>query len=305
MQKTNIPWTEWTWNPSVGCELPLASIGCEQCYARRLHNTRHKAYLAGKKLPIQYAKPFEEIQLFTDRLDEPLRKRNPCNIFVGSMTDLFCPSVPEEFQYDVLEVVRRCPQHIFQFLTKRPENALAMKWEYTAFGVTHYYRNLPNLWFGASISNQSDADRIIPVLLKIPAAVRFVSIEPMLGEIDIKKYVYLRQQCVGKKGCGFTGASYEFWNPKKEGAYRCPKCRKTHTYLVTDSIDWVIVGAESGPKRRYCDTWAWVNPLVEQCKEANVPCFVKQLHDSDTSKLIKPVIEPDLNGWPREYPKGA
>ncbi len=187
MQKTNIPWTEYTWNPSVGCELPLASTGCQFCYARQLHNTRHKAYLAGKKLPKQYARPFEEIQLFPDRIDGPLHKRNPCNIFVGSMTDLFCPSVPFSFIEKVMATIEQSPQHTYQMLTKRPHVALEY---FNGLGKKYELSSCPNLWFGASISNQPDADRIIPILLQIPAAVRFVSIEPMLGEINIKKYLH-------------------------------------------------------------------------------------------------------------------
>ena len=119
MQKTNIPWTEYTWNPLTGCELPLASSGCSHCYARELHNKRHKAYLAGKKLPIQYDKPFEEIQLFTDRLNEPLHKKKPCKIATCLMGDLFHPQVPFEFIDKVFATIRRCPQHTFQILTKQ------------------------------------------------------------------------------------------------------------------------------------------------------------------------------------------
>ena len=119
MQKTNIPWTEYTWNPGCGCPLPLVSDGCQQCWARSLHNQRHKALLAGKKLPEQYRKPFEEIQLFPDRLEEPLHKRKPCKIAVCLMGDLF--AYPFEFIDKVMAVVALCPQHTFQCLSKRPE----------------------------------------------------------------------------------------------------------------------------------------------------------------------------------------
>ena len=134
----------------------------------------------------------------------------------------------------------------------------------------------PHIWIGTSISTQADADKNIPILLQIPAAVRFVSLEPMLERVDILKYLWLRQKCVGKKGCGFTGASYEFDNPKKDGAYRCPQCGKNHSYLVTDSIDQLIIGCESGPKQRPCEI-EWIRDAVRQCKEAGVACFVKQV----------------------------
>ena len=103
-----------------------------------------------------------------------------------------------------------------------------------------------------------------------------MSYEPALEGIDILKYLWLRQKCVGKKGCGFTGASYEFDNPKKDGAYRCPQCGKNHSYLVTDSIDQLIIGCESGPKQRPCEI-EWIRDAVRQCKEAGVACFVKQV----------------------------
>ena len=316
MQKSNIPWCTHTWNPVIGCPPPLASKGCERCYARKLHNGRHKAYLAGKRLPKQYAKPFEEIQLFPDRLDDPLHCRaKDAKIFVCSMSDLFHEKVPFDFIDKVMAVIGET-RHIYQILTKRPER---MKRYFTNEGqrlskTLEYVRKRrknkkllwarrwpwSNIWLGPSISTQEDADRMLPIALKIPATVHIVSLEPMLERVDILKYLWPRQKCVGKKGCGFTGASYEFDNPKKDGAYRCPKCGKNHSYLCTDNIDWVIIGCESGPKARLCsnDDIRYVN---RQCREAGVPFFNKQV-------IVNGKCNKNPKDWPadlriQEYPK--
>ncbi len=238
MQKTNIPWTDFSWNPSVGCE-----NNCSYCYARKSHNMRHKAYLAGKKLPIQYAKPFEEIQLFPDRLEDPLHKRRPCRIFVGSVADLFSPSVPFEFIDKVLYVMYCGRQHTFQLLTKWPKRML----KYFAskellLRLLKLFPNynpklrlcrewpLKNLWLGVTIELPKYKHRA-EILSQIPAATRFISFEPLLGDMG---------------------------------------------ELNLDGIGQGIVGCESGPKRRECRI-EWVRSIVEQCKVAGVPVFVKQL----------------------------
>lgn len=257
MQKTNIPWTDFSWNPSVGCE-----NSCDYCYARKTHNMRHKAYLAGKKLPKQYAKPFEEIQLFPERLDAPLHKRKPCKIFVGSVADLFSPSVPFEFIDKVMDIINICRQHTFQILTKRPKRTL----EY--INRIEPFRWHSNIWLGVTAENQEQADKRIPILLQIPAAVRFVSVEPMLGLIQLPK----------------------------------PIMPLSYDEPGLPYIDWVIIGCESGPKRRPCKI-EWVRDLVNQCESAGVAVFVKQLD-------INGKVEKDINKFPkqlqvRQYPKGG
>jgi len=169
----------------------------------------------------------------------------------------------------------------------------------------------PNVHIGVSCSTEADANKNIPILLQIPVAVHYVSFEPLLGNIDALKYLWLRQKCTGPKGCGFTGASYEFDNPKKDGAYKCPKCGKNHTYLVTNNLDWVIVGSESGPQRRSCKT-EYVRSLVEQCKSAGVPVFVKQVDTSELkpSGVLGYKVSKNPEEWPedlrlREYPDVA
>ena len=131
-----------------------------------------------------------------------------------------------------------------------------------------------HLYFSAS--TQAEVDEAVPILLQIAVAVRGLSLEPLLEPIEALQYLDLRQKCVGTKGCGYTGASVEFDNPKKAGAFRCPQCGKDHSYLITDSLDHIIVGCESGPKARPCKL-EWVRSIIGQCREAGVPCYVKQI----------------------------
>jgi protein gp37 len=119
MADTAIQWTDKTWNPVVGCT--KVSAGCKNCYAKTLHDQRHKAYHAGKKLPAQYAQPFEVLQLMPDRLRDPLSWRKPCRVFVNSVSDLFHADVPFEFIDRVFAVMALAQRHTFQVLTKRPE----------------------------------------------------------------------------------------------------------------------------------------------------------------------------------------
>ncbi len=249
MQKTNIPWTDFSWNPSVGCE-----NDCSYCYARKSHNMRHKAYLAGKKLPIQYAKPFNEIQLFPDRLQDPLHKRKPCKIFVGSVADLFSPSVPFEFIDKVVDVFEKCPQHTGQILTKRAERM----YEYGKYRGFKWPDNLIGM---VTAENQPMADLRIPYLLQCGFKTTGVSIEPMLGKIRPKC-----PACKGYKSREIKTATYT-------GEATCPDCGGTGSAF--SRIDWVIVGGESGPKARPIQD-NWVRKIKEQCKEQKVSFFFKQ-----------------------------
>jgi protein gp37 len=274
MQKTSIPWTDYTWNPLCGCPRPLASAGCDNCYARQLHTQRHTAYLAGKKLPAQYAQGFDTIQMFADRLEEPLRVRTPSRIFVGSMTDLFHEAVPDAFIDQVYRIFDRCPHHTFQLLTKRPKRRLQY---HERFGIGTEPKNV---WQGATFCTQKELFDNMQYLRELPAAVRFVSLEPLLEEMDLRLWSSPNRTYI-------LEATTEF-----------PGFRHTGTY---DSvIGWVIVGCESGPRRRVCPL-EWVESIVAQCRSAGVPVFVKQIGG------IGPGVTQDMARWPehmrvREWP---
>lgn len=280
---SGIEWTDKTWNPTTGCA--RVSEGCRNCYAFQLHDQRHAAHMAGKKLPAQYAKPFKELQLFEDRLNDPLSWKKPCRVFVNSMSDLFHKDIPDGFIDRVFAVMALAGRHTFQVLTKRPERMA----EYVArlgkgiapleaaarsLGWTLQIEHpdtgrklglvpwpIPNVWLGTSVENQAEADERIPHLLRTPAAVRFLSCEPLLGPVDLSK-IDLRR--IGKVPNQLSKVLGD-WVAPLAGAF-------------TDSprVNWVIVGGESGPGSRPCDV-AWVRSLVGQCKAAGVACFVKQL----------------------------
>lgn len=163
-ENSSIEWTEATWNPVTGCK--KVSTGCKNCYAERMA-MRLKAM--GKH---RYRNGFEPTT-HEEALYIPLRWKRPRVVFVNSMSDLFQKHVPIEFVRDVFEVMNQCPQHTFQVLTKRPNIAARIADQLTW---------TENIWLGTSVENQK-ATRRIESLRKVPAAVRFLSVEPLLGPI--------------------------------------------------------------------------------------------------------------------------
>lgn len=167
---SKIEWTDKTWNPVTGCT--KVSPGCKNCYAA----TMAKRLQAMEKP--KYKNGFA-VTCHPESLGEPLKWRKPCKIFVCSMGDLFHEDVPFRFIDDVFYAIQACPNHTFQILTKRAERMFEY---FKEFGPS-----LPNVWLGVTAENQEQADKRIPLLLQTPAAVRFVSIEPMLGGVKLDK----------------------------------------------------------------------------------------------------------------------
>jgi protein gp37 len=163
--QTAIEWTDATWNPTVGCT--RVSPGCKRCYAATMHGR-----LTGMRAP-KYAAPFSDVRPWEPHLNEPLRWRRPRLIFVNSMSDLFHESVPLDYIQRVFDVVARAPQHRFQVLTKRGKRLREL-------GPWLHWPG--NLWMGVSVESERYLGRISD-LLDVPAAVRFLSIEPLLGPI--------------------------------------------------------------------------------------------------------------------------
>lgn len=164
-----ISWTRETWNPTTGCT-PV-SEACRNCYAKALHNKRHRGHLSGKRMPKQYAKPFNEIQLLQDRLVIPFRWRKPRMIFVGTMMDLFHSRVPDDYIGRVFQVMNECSRHIFQVLTKRPERASKWSGPWSE-----------NIWMGTTVEHRKTVNRM-DVLRKCLAGTRFISFEPLIGSV--------------------------------------------------------------------------------------------------------------------------
>jgi protein gp37 len=171
MGKTEIQWTDMSWNPLTGCT--RVTRGCDHCYAFALHDMRYQAHLAGKAMPAQYHKPFSTIQLLPARLEQPLHVRKPQKYFVNSMSDLFHSDVPDEYIRQVFETMRRADWHTFQVLTKRAGRlrrlGKALEWP-------------ENVWAGVSVESDNLVGRV-DALREVPAAVRFLSCEPLLGPL--------------------------------------------------------------------------------------------------------------------------
>ncbi len=255
MGKTNIGWTEATWNPVVGCT--RCSPGCGRCYAFTLHDQRHEAHRRGKSVPPQYARPFKEVQLVPDRIDDPLHWIKPRMVFVNSMSDLFHEDVPDDYVLRVFDTMRRCTWaggqgcgriggdgHTFQVLTKRAERMRdfmgRLRWDGEKLVLDKavpggLHSMLKQIWLGVSVENQEWADRRMPHLLATPAAVRFISVEPLLGPIEFD----------------------------------------ANLHNLYGGIHWAIVGGESGGDRRPCEV-EWFTNIVRQCDDAGVRVFVKQ-----------------------------
>jgi protein gp37 len=282
--KSAIEWTDASWTPirarnlktgKLGWHCEHATTGCEFCYSEGFNKRLGTGlqYKPGHRKDI-------EIFLDEDMLKAPLRWKKPRMIFVCSMTDAFGDFVKDEWLDKMFAVMALCPQHTFQVLTKRAEGMRDyLTSKNVATRIAHHsillagpredrviservlwsiglrekpvpngFVNwpLPNLWLGVSCERQQEADERIPFLLQMPAAVRFVSAEPLLGAIDLLGNHWLTQ---------FIPAEGEPFPAR---------------------LDWVIVGGESGHNARpfHID---WAESIVAQCAYRGVACFVKQL----------------------------
>lgn len=197
MRNSKIEWTGDTWNPVSGCT--QVSPGCDNCYAKTLaERWGAPAYPNGFDLTFR-----------PHKMDEPLRRTKPTVYFVNSMSDLFHAGISDEFIADVFSVMAQTPRHTYQILTKRPRRM--REW-----CRKNYPEPLPNVWLGTSIEDAERMNRVV-YLLDTPAAIRFVSFEPLLGVIS-------------------------------------PSGLRT---VFTKGIHWAIVGGESGPKARTMEeVWA-------------------------------------------------
>ncbi|WP_333873103.1 DUF5131 family protein [Methylobacter sp.] len=175
--KTNIEWADATWNPVTGCS--KMSQGCKYCYAER-------DWPRMAKVPAYVGRKFTDVRWHYDRLEIPLRWQKPRLIFVNSMSDLFHESVPFDFIHRVMVSMQQAPRHIYQVLTKRPARVLEF-FDYWGDEAKEGFAELmPNVWLGVSVEDQKTASERIPLLLSAPAAVHWISAEPLLGKVDIR-----------------------------------------------------------------------------------------------------------------------
>lgn len=227
-----IEWTDATWNPVTGCT--KVSQGCKNCYAER-DWTR----LSANPKSVYYLRKFTDVAVHPERLDAPLRWTKPRRIFVNSMSDLFHEDVPGDFIDALLDVIKRCGHlgrgHVFQVLTKRADRMLRFM---------RHYKPIDNLWLGVSVEDQASADERIPLLLQTPAAVRWISAEPLLGPIS------------------FEGRWVEYESPA------------IHENWL-ERLNWVVAGGESGPAARPSHP-DWFRSLRDQCGAVGTAFFFKQ-----------------------------
>lgn len=235
MQRTKIEYLTHSWSPIKMFCTPVSS-GCTNCWAIRRAKMLARNPLISKKRRVAYLEGAAPI-LDHKELEAPLHLKKPARIGVQFMGDLFHNDVSIIWIEKIFRVMVEAKWHQFFVLTKRPEEAEK---------ISGWIKNIPNLWSGVSIEDQPTADERIPILLQIPAAHRWLSVEPMLESIDIRPYV---------------GGTYPKW----------------------EIVDWVVCGGETGPKARPLHS-DWVRSLKDQCQAAGVPFFFKSwgewLHQS-------------------------
>lgn len=259
--QTGIEWTQATWNPTVGCS--LASPGCVNCYAMgEAHRLAANAGSTGKysgltRIAKGKAVWNGEVRLVDKALGEPFRWPSPKLVFVNSMSDLFHPRLTDVEIARVWAIMAATPRHQYQILTKRPDRMLGwlsrpdirelieveMRQRDMFAGIERW--PLRNVWIGASVEDQRRANERIPVLLQCPAAIRFLSMEPLLEHVSITAALPVRPD-------GSTPS------------------------LARAGLHWVIAGGESGEDARPLHP-VWARSLRNECRGAEVPFFFKQV----------------------------
>lgn len=271
---SKIEWTDHTFNPWVGCA--KVSPGCAHCYAETLMDTRHGRVKWGKGQPRSRTSPgnwgqpirwnkiagrdaheFATTGKVTDESGNTVAWHRP-RVFCASLADVFDPEVPAAWRRDLFFLITQCHHLDFLLLTKRPELVIQQLKEISTgpealwdlWSDWECAGGLPNVWLGTSVEDQARADERIPSLVSIPARVRFLSMEPLLGAVDLRRQVRPLSQ-----------SGVPLW-PSSES--------------MLFGLDWVIIGGESGPGARPFSV-DHAADLVQQCETAGVPCFVKQL----------------------------
>lgn len=285
MADTAIEWADKVWNPTTGCD--RVTPGCDNCYALTM---------AGRLKGMGSAKyqtdgdprtsgPGFGLAIHDDALSVPLLWRKPRRIFVNSMSDLFHPKVPSGFIAAVFAVMAGSPRHTYQVLTKRHGRMRSLltseRFRELMVGAArkmYYEMKLPlpgdmswvwplsNVWLGVSAEDQQRADLRIPALLDTPAAVHFLSCEPLLGPIDLDRFLTLAPRL----DKGWCSTANRFMDRVDD----C-KCKSSHGNTYGHRIDWIIAGGESGRKARPVDQ-LWVRSLRDQAVTARVPFHFKQ-----------------------------
>jgi len=320
---TGISWTDETWNPVVGCS--IVSPACTNCYAMSMAS-RIERMAPAQGRETHYAGTTKVVNgkpVWTGKLARApdhivtaaLRWKRPRRVFVNSMSDLFHENMPDEWIDEVFAVMALAPQHTFQILTKRPDRMrayLTKDWasaarfhvesltlptiskiagdaqerlrRYTSPGFPH---PLENVWLGVTAEDQARADERIPLLLSTPAAVRFVSAEPLLGPINLSKFMWPVHR--------WHDASFRSFDEAKAAGAPCGLKRQALVGAWCVFLDWVIVGGESGPGARPTHP-DWIRSIRDQCAAACVAFHFKQWGCWAPNETGHPITGKPANG---------
>lgn len=258
---SRIEWTDATWNPVTGCT--KVSPGCDRCYAETFAERF-------RGVPGHHFEQGFDVVLRPERLDQPLKWKKPRRIFVNSMSDLFHEAVPDAYIAKVWQVMAATPQHTYQVLTKRHARMRAWfrRWPNAV---------LTNLWLGVSVENQQWADIRIPALLDTPATIRFISAEPLVGPVDLSRWLGI-EYMDALEGYG-----------EELGAALAGRVGPS------SGLHWVIAGGESGRGARPVHP-EWLRTLRDQCEASRTPFFFKQWGEWGPAPFVVRVCDPKV-GW--------
>lgn len=299
-KNTKIEWADHSWSPWRGCT--KVSPGCLHCYAETLSKRNPKVLGQwGKGAPRVLAKNWGDPMRWQKctSMDMPRPRVFP------SLCDWLDEEVSPAWLAEFLALINLTPNLDWLLLTKRPENwreridaAALASTSFHQRWLVEWLNGTPprNVWFGVSVEDQTRAVDRIPILLEIPAAVRWLSIEPLLGPVDLTRID--AEQSTGSDLCmvnALTGLQSDMGRP-------CP---------AVPPIDWVVIGGESGQKSRWCDV-KWVRSVMSECQLAGVPVFVKQLGsrpyrswDGPAGKTIPEIAATIGEAWTLNHPKGG
>lgn len=257
--ETKIEWADSTFNPWIGCT--KISPACDHCYAEDWAKRFGQVKWGNHPRKRTSVQTWNKVHRWHQQADQfEAEHGRPRFVFVASLADVFDNQVPLQWRRDLWDLIAACDRLVFLLLTKRPQNI-------RNFLPAWWGEGLPNVWLGTTVENQEVADRNIPHLLAVPAAKRFLSIEPMLGPVDLKYWLEAEKECTNPD-C--SGGYIVF----VEDTYICGTCDGSGA-VREPLIDWVIAGGESGPNARPSHP-DWFRSLRNQCAEADVPFLFKQ-----------------------------
>lgn len=300
---TSIQWTNATWNPVRGCT--RVSNGCRRCYAEGVA-ARFSGLHPGTGKPLAYhglARQTDngprwtgKVVMVPEHLEDPAHWKKPKRIFVNSMSDMFHEKLTNEEIASVFRVMLNVPRHTYQVLTKRAKRM----YEWTRWFASERGEQLPaHIHLGVSAEDQENADARLPYLVKTKARVKFVSVEPQVGPVDLSKWM-------GPQG-GMLGHCVDINGDWWHDPGTCPGAVNNCAGCCASGISWVIVGGESGHGARPFDV-EWARSIVRQCRAGYAAPFVKQLggapFDSTgawDARDVLPLHGPDISEWGEDF----